>query len=162
MPDINHRTGDVTVYGEDGTLGVTVETDADGKNRFFVDTKLGAVAIGAIVNEANIFKSSHSDINSKAAFSVLSYTVPAGKKFLLTAFHASADHPLAIDVALRVNGVEKIEYYLDPAAGNDERQLVLTTPTLFATAGQTIDVYIEPTMPRGEINIIYVGIELTA
>lgn len=158
MADI-FTTTDATIYSKDGTKAVDVITDG-AIERLAVDAKFTAVSIGAVVNEANIFQTAHQDITSKTAFTLLSYTVPTGKKFLLTTFFASADHPLAIDIALRVNSVEKIEYYLDPGNGNDERHINLTSPTTFATAGQTIDVYVEPMMPRGEVNVIYCGIEI--
>jgi len=118
----------------------------------------GTVNIGSIVNDANIFLSDIAVISSKNATTLRTYTVPAGKSFRLVAWQVNLDHPVAIDIILYINDVAKLKFYLDPSNGNDSNY-IYTAPVKIANAGDVLTIKFEPTMPRGEINSVLVGIE---
>jgi hypothetical protein len=118
----------------------------------------GNVNINSIVNDSNKFFSDIYDITSKNITTIRTYTVPTGKTFRLVAWQVNADHPLAIDIMLKVNNVTKIKFYLDPSQGLSTNY-IYTAPVLFASAGDIVTVVIEPTAPRGELNSVLIGIE---
>src|SRR3972149_1254201 len=94
-------TEDITIYDQDGNP-VHVFDDA-GIKRIAVDAKISAITLSSLINECNIFRSVIHTIVSKADTVIDTYTVPFGKTFRLVTFQANADHPVAIDVFLKVN-----------------------------------------------------------
>ena len=159
MGNLNRKTSvGQLIEGPDGTVA-EVMTDGSGNKRLRVDAQIGSVTLSSIVNECNIFLTDIFTITTKTETTIRTYTVPTGKTFRLVVFQANADHPLAIDIKLKVNGVEKIKFYLDPGFGRDN-QYFYTQPAIFATAGQVITITEEPSAPRGEVNTILAGIEL--
>jgi len=158
--------------GEDGEINVNVtgtsrvklwdditEVGVTEDNRLKVDAELSGITLSTIINECNIFLTDIFTIISKNEITIRTYTVPIGRIFRLVLWRMDADHPLAIDCNLKVNGVTKKKFYLDPSQGKDSDNFY-TLPVIFATEGQVITITIEPTMPRGEINSVLVGIEL--
>jgi hypothetical protein len=121
----------------------------------------GNVTVSSIVNDSNIFLSDIFTIVSKNEATIRTYIVPIGKIFRLVAWQVNADHPLALDILLKLNGVSKVKFYLDPSTGHNS-DYIYTAPVPFATAGQVITITVDPTMPRGEVNSILVGIESNA
>ena len=159
MADINKTTNDVTIFDKDGNDAVNV-IDDNGIKRFAVDARFTGITLSTLVNQANIFRSVVYQITSKADTIIDTYTVPSGKTFYITGFIINADHPLAIDCLLKVDGVTKIVHYLDPSFGSDNANTIFSSPTLFATVGQVVTITISPTAPRGEFNAILVGVEI--
>ena len=133
--------------------------DLAGNNRLAVDANITAVSLSSLTNECNIVFMDITTISTKSDVTIRTYTVPNGKSFRIVTFQAMADHPLAIDIVLRVAGVDKIKFYLDPSQGSDNANF-MTSPALIATSGQVVTIIASPTMPRGEINTILTGIEL--
>ena len=125
-----------------------------------VDVNLlgGNVTISSIVNDANIFYTDIITITSKNDFTIRSYTVPSGKTFRLVTWQVNADHPLALDLLLQVNGTSVIKFYLDPSQGKSN-EYIYTAPVKIANAGDIITIVGSPSAPRGEINSVLVGIE---
>jgi len=128
-------------------------------DRLKVDTALTSVSLGATVNECNIFFADLFTITTKNETTIRTYTVPTGKTFRLVVFRASVDHPLAIDINLKLDGVTKIRFYLDPGWGATKDEFI-SSPIVFATAGQVVTITEDPSTARGEVNTIFAGIEL--
>ena len=149
-------TQDVTLYDADGNA-VHVFDDA-GIKRLAVDAKIGAVTISSIINDSNIFLTDIFTVTLKTEQTIRTYTVPTAKSFRLVAFQVNSNHPLGVDVMLKVDGVAKLKIYLDPSVGS-ETSYVYTAPVLIATAGQVVTITSLASIARGEVATMLVGIE---
>lgn len=117
------------------------------------------VTVSNIVNDSNIFLN---DIftpyvkNTETTFRT--YTVPTGKTFRIVAFQANTNHPLGADISLKINGIAKMKFYLDPSFQNTDIR-VYTAPVKIADPGDVVTLTYNVQKASNEINTILIGIE---
>jgi len=114
-------------------------------------TKVSAIS-------SNIFKNVVHTVTTKDETTIISFTVPTGKKFSLVFFQVNTDNPIGTDIRIKIDGTVKLKVYLD--TGNDLRsEDFYIGPVDFAVAGEVITVTSEALTKKGEVSAVFVGIE---